>query len=392
MNRHRRRLLWVFLVAFTAFVLPVTGQQQASSSPIADQTPKPRTIPWRRFGPQPAEIQQAEYKVPDPAPPQPTAVSSDDRPADNAASPSDVSSSPQAPAASSDATEQQAASGVTNSPETPAAPTAATLLADFEKREQDRNQRRQELEAAAHNDPSLQSLTDIQTTRLLLEGEQDRMNSSEQLSRAFTDLAAKVQSQAYQVRALLNARRRTADQADEEIARISAEIPDLNLALHNVAMLPASAENDEFMKQMDNWLRHREDILKTDQERSQQAHVQIKALEADEQELDGASRQARVKSVAFAQASQDAKLNQDLLANRLEFSTQHERASDELLNTRQLLQTPVSMSSNSAIPEAALGGGQPEQTEKPIQQEDTLRDCIRQTGDVAACRAAGEQP
>ena len=217
------------------------------------------------------------------------------------------------------------------------------------------------------------------------------MNSSERLSQAFTALAAKVQSQAYQVRVWLKARRRTADQADAEIARVGAEIPDLNLALHNVAMLPASTENDEFLKQLDDWLRHREGILKTDQERSRQAHLQIKALEADEQELDRASQRARLKAVAFAQASQDAKLNQDLLANRLEFSTEHERAADELVNTRQLLQTPLGISGNAGIPEAALGGGLPEPTEKPVQQGDTLRECIRHTNDVAACRVAEEQ-
>jgi len=366
------RLCLVVLAALT-FVSQSLVAQQPPGSPSRDRGNQPRVIvSWRHFGPQPGDVQQPSdsprpaeirpvaYVAPADEPPQPPATSTNDAPADSSATPV---------------------------PEISASSTVASLSADFEKREQDRNIRRQELEATATKDPTLQALTEIQTTRLLLEGEQDRMQSSDQLSQTFTDLATKLQSHVYQVKVLLKTRRQTAEQADAEIARINAQTSDLNVALKNMAMLPGSSENDEFLKHLDGLLTHLDQILKVDQEKSQQAHLQIKSLETDEQELDTASQQARTKGVAFDQASKDAKVNEDLLANRLEFSLERKRALDELSETKQVLETSVTARGDAAVQQAVLGGIQPQAPEKMSQQIDSLRDCIRRTGEVTACRA-----
>jgi len=101
-----------------------------------------------------------------------------------------------------------------------------------------------------------------------------------------------------------------------------------------------------------------------------------------------ASGEARAKAGSFAQASQDAKVAEGLLADRLEFSVQRKRASDELSDTAKTLETSVSMHGHAPVPQTAPG--YPVQTpETASQPVDGLRDCIRRTGDVAACRAAG---
>jgi hypothetical protein len=371
-----RRLLLI-LAALTMGAQPMLPQQ--SAGPETDQKHQPQWLgPWRHFGPQagglpqpvkvslPPEAQPVGATTPADIPPQPPAVSEADLPTETISTPA---------------------------PEPSVAPTVSGLSADYERREQDRNTRRQELEAAAHNDPTLEAVSDIQATRLLLEGEQDRMQTSEQLSQAFSGLATKLQAHADQLKALLEARRETAQQSDAEVARLTAEAPDLNLALKNLVMLPASSENDEFMRRLADRLNQADRALEIGQERSRQAHVQIKALEADEQELVRQSREARTKAASFAQTSQDAKVNEGLLADRLEFSEARKRASDELSNTSQVLETSVPIRGNTAVQQAILGGDQPPTPRKTSQQVDALRDCIRRTGDVAACRAnGGAQP
>ena len=155
------------------------------------------------------------------------------------------------------------------------------------------------------------------------------MQSSEQLSQAFTDLAAKLETHTAQIKALQKARRETAQQSDAEIARINAETPDIDLALKNLALLPTGAENDQFMQRLAARRDHLDQVLKTDQEQSQQAHRQITDLEAEERALGQASYEARAKAAQLTAGSQQAKVNQDLLANRLEFSTARQRAADE---------------------------------------------------------------
>lgn len=372
---------WALLAAFSlaGFFLAATAlqAQQWPAPPEADTSYHPRNIvPWRHFGqqpgdpsqasgrPQPAEVRQVAYMTSAETPGTPAASPVNDLPLDGSSGPS--------PALS-----------VTS--------TVASLSADYEKREQERNARRQELEAAGRNDSTLQALTDLQTTRLLLEGETDRMQTTGQIAQALAELNHKLQSRAEQVRVLLKTRREAAQEADAEVARINAETPDLNLALRNMAMLPASSDNDEFISRLNGRLNHLDETLRTNQERSQQAHLQIKGLEADEQALDQASQQAMAKAVAFKQASQDAKLNQGLLANRLEFSAERKRASDEISTTSAALQTTVAAHDSTAVQQAVLGDTRPQAptADRLSSQADELRECIQRTGDVTSCRTRG---
>ena len=271
----------------------------------------------------------------------------------------------------------------------------SSLSADYQKREQDRQERLREFEAASRNDrgnPTSQALADIETTRLLLEGEQDRMQSSEQLSQAFTDLATKIDAHTNQLRALLKSRSEMAQQSDAEITRINGETPDINLALKNLALLPAGAENDQFIQRLAARLDHLDQVLKTDQTQSQQAHRQMADLQAEERELGQASYQARAKAAELTTASHQAKVNQDLLANRLEFSAARQRALDEISGASQAVAALGALHEEPAVQQAALGGVQaPPAVERESEagKLDTLRACIRRRGDVTTCRAAG---
>lgn len=362
------------LAALAATTLPMVAQQPVSQAdPDSDPPRAARVIvPWRHFGPQPASPSQTSNST------QNLVI----RPVSFNAAPAQ----PADPGADPDTSLASAMDPIT---------AVSSLSADYQKREQDRQERLREFEAAGRNDtgnPTSQALADIETTRLLLEGEQDRMQSSQQLSQAFSVLASKLDTHAGQLSALLKARRETAQQSDAEIARVNAQTPDINLALKNLALLPAGTESDQFMERLADRLNHLDQVLKTDQTQSQQAHRQIADLEAEERELGQASYQARAKAAQLTTTSQQAKVNEDLLANRLEFSTARQRALDEISSAGQALATLGSLHEQPAVQQAALGGVQQTSADPPGaegRQVDALRACIRRTGDVTACRASG---
>jgi len=361
------------LAVFAMMAVSLVAQQPASDPGSHSDQPQGRAIvAWRHFGSQAGEPQQtynsAQNLAVRPVSFHPAPV----QPPDAGAAPDTSPASPM-----------------------DALTAVSSLSADYQKREQDRQERLREFEAASHNDPSnptSQALADIETTRLLLEGEQDRMQSSQQLSQAFADLATKLDTHTSQLKALLKARREIAQQSDADIARINGETPDINLSLKNLAVLPGGAENDQFMQRLAARLDHLDQVLKTDQTESQQAHRQIADLEAEERELSQACSQARAKATELTTASQQAKVNQDLLANRLEFSTAHERALDEISSASQAMAALGPLHEEPAVQQAALGGVQQQPAAAPAAdaaQVDALRDCIRRTGDVAACRSGG---
>jgi hypothetical protein len=362
------------LAGLAAIAIPALAQQ-AAFPPGTEPTGGSRNIvPWRHFGPRTGDPSQNSRPAPEPA------VNTISLGFNSAsAQPGDPGAAPDAVASANDVL-----TAVSN------------LSADYQKREQERQERLREFEAATHNDPgnpTSQALADIESTRLLLEGEQDRMQSSEQLSQAFTALAARLETHSNQIRDLLKARRETAQKSDAEFARVSGEAQEMSLALKNLAMLPAGSENDQFIERLASRLDHLDQALKTDQEQSQQAHRQLEDLQAVERELHQASDQAIAKAAELTTTSQQAKVNQDLLANRLEFSSARQRASDELSSASQALTASNALHGEPAVEQAVLGGVQDPPAAAAATAEggsvDALRACIRRTGDVAACRASG---
>jgi len=362
------------LCVLAATAIPASARQAASPPGTEPPGVSRNIVPWRHFGPGSRDPSQAPSSALDPA------VGTISLGFDSASTPPTHSgAAPNAAASANDVLTE-----------------VSNLSADYQKREQERQERLHEFEAATQNDPgnsTSQALADIESTRLLLEGEQDRMQSSEQLSQAFTSLATRLEAHSNQIRALLKARRETAQQSDAEIARVSNEAQEMSLALKNLALLPAGAENDQFMQRLAARLDHLDQVLKTDQEQSQQAHRQIGDLEAVERELHQASDQAIGKASQLTTASQQARMNQDLLANRLEFSTARQRASDELATASQALAASGTLRDEPAVQRAALGGVHDSAASAAPATEggsvDALRACIRRTGDVTACRASG---
>jgi hypothetical protein len=264
----------------------------------------------------------------------------------------------------------------------------ASLTAGYKQREADREARRRQLEQAVAKDPANAALAQIQGTRLLLEGEQDRSQSAQQLSAAFSELADELASRASQVRSMAEGRKQMAEASDAELDRLNARAPQLELALRNVAMLPPSDENNQLIRRLDAELAQNDQARKADQARSLQARHEMQSLTADAEELEREAAEARRKSADFAKAAKDARLNENRLADRLEYSVTRQRASDILDSTSKAIQSSVALTgNNNAINSAVLGSAASVQSKSAV---DRLRDCIRKSGDVEACRAKGE--
>ncbi len=412
-----------------ALAVAAFGQDSSSQSPASTVPAQDVIVPWRHFGPQPApnsnagqdrslnagsvpssatmsdssddsgnsqaqpqgtnvRITEEDISKKHPHPPEPLqlpAASKDASPLENSSSGSSNIQSQTGPAnGSSQSSSGNASQPADDSPESQ----VASLTTGYQQREADREAQRHQLEKAAAKDPATQALAQIQETRLLLEGEQDRMQSTQQLSQAFAALADEIAGRAAQVRGMVGARKQIAEISDADLDRLNDRTPQLDLALHNIAMMPPSGENNQMIRRLDAELSQDEQARKLDEEHSLQARHEMQSLQADAVELDKEAAEARQKSASFVKAAQDAKLNEGRLADRLEFTVTRQRAADTLNSTSKAIESSVALTGNTAINSAVMGSSAASvPTDHTVDQ---LRDCIRKTGDVEGCRAKGD--
>ncbi len=267
---------------------------------------------------------------------------------------------------------------------------AAELTLSYQEREENREARRKQLETAATKDPALQALAQIQETRLLLEGEQDRMQSAQQLSQAFASLANELSSRARHVRNLASSRKELALASEASLSQLNRRAPRIDLALNNLAMLPPGDENNQMIRRLDAELAQDDAARKLDEELDLQARHEIQTLEADAGQLEAAAAAARQKSASFAEAAQHAQANEDRLADRLEYSVARQRATGLLSTATKALQNSVNLTGAMDINAAVLGSAA-SASSSTGQTASSLRACIRKTGNVDACRSKGDR-
>jgi hypothetical protein len=267
----------------------------------------------------------------------------------------------------------------------------ADLTSEYEEREAERKARRAQLEAAAAHDPSTRAIAQIEVTRLLLEGEKDRGATSQQIAKAFASLGEELDNRARRVRDLVESRDQTAVTAEAELDQLNQLVPRRELALRNLAMLPASDQTDQIIHGLNTELAQEEDTRRLDRERSQEARSEVKALQAEANALHEAAQEARRRSSKYADAAQSAQVNENLLADRLEYSVARMRTADLLTGVSKALNHSDTLKENIQMGPLPAAGTVSTPGLTPTQTVDKLRDCIRRTGDPDACRAKGDQ-
>jgi hypothetical protein len=267
----------------------------------------------------------------------------------------------------------------------------AALTAGYMQRQATRQAQRAQIKAAGAHDPATQAVAQIEVTRLLLEGEKDREATSQQLAQAFSSLGEELDNRAQRVRNLAQSRKQTALTADAELNEINESAPRREMALRNLAMLPASTDNDQIISNLSAELEQEENTRKLDEEQSHEAGSEIKALQNEANTLERAATVARRKSSNFADAAQSARVNENLLADRLEYAVAQMRTADLLAGASKVLDHSGALKENLQIGPLPAAGSVPAPLPSASTAVDQLRDCIRQTGNPDACRAKGEQ-
>jgi hypothetical protein len=355
---------------------PVEAADTQSAQPAGGPSPQP-------------QLYEADISKKHPHPPEPVALPLSDQSA--APVSSILSGQPLEPAAGGDGSGPAAPSGSATAGDHSPEGQIAALTAGYQKREADRQARRAQLEAAGAQDPNAQALVQIEQTRLLLEGEKDRMATSQQLAAAFAALGEELDARAHKVRDLVESRNETAVTAEAELNQLNDVVPRRELALRNLAMLPASDQNDEMIRGLSAELAQEEGARKLDEERSQEARSEFKALQAESGQLEQAAAEARRKSSRFADAARSAQVNENLLADRLEYSVARMRTADLLTNASKALDHSGAFKDNVQIGPLPAASAAPAPPTGAAQAVDQLRDCIRKTGNPDACRAKGDQ-
>ncbi|HEV2417471.1 MAG TPA: hypothetical protein VGX94_06680, partial [Terriglobia bacterium] len=329
-----------------------------------------------------------------PHPPEPVKLP----PADQIAAPLSDSEEPAPPAetqnpsqskteASGAKPSQVGAPGADNTPEAQ----IAALTAGYENRRQDREAKLKGLEASVANGPSSQQNLELQETRLALEGEQDRMQTGQQLSKQFAILAGEIDARASEVNKMVEDRKQTALSAQAGVDQMKDLLPRRELALRNLAALPPSGDNNQIIEDLKTELTQDEATQKLNEDRGQEAGREIQTLESEAAELSQAAAKARQRSATYAAIAQNAQANQDRLADRMEYDLARERAAGMLAGVSKVIDpapvlpgvaAPFASPATPASSDASVGAPATSHSEV-----ESLRECLRKTGNVDACLA-----
>ncbi|HTV55655.1 MAG TPA: hypothetical protein VMI06_12170 [Terriglobia bacterium] len=267
----------------------------------------------------------------------------------------------------------------------------AELSAGFKKREAERKAQRAQLLAAGANEPGTQTVAQIEEIRLLLDGEDDRRTTSQRLAKALAALGGELDARANAVQGLIESRKHAAVTAEADLNQLNSLVPQRELALRNLAMLPPSDQSDRIIRGLNAELAQEEDSRKLDEETSKESRGEIKALESEAGELKQAAVEARRRSTSFANAAQAAQVSEKLLADRLEYSVATMRGADLLTSASKALDHSATLSGNAQLGPLPVIGPVPTVAPSANRTTDQLRDCIRKTGNPDACRAQESQ-
>lgn len=405
-------------------VLGVAAACFAQTATLAsDVAPANVIVPWRHFGPQPSTSDdppaveaQTPSAPPAPAdPPEPAAPSSQDPPAPQAsenqsgepgAQPgsiyeADISKKhPHPPEPVALPLAEQSASPLSNDvlalppedqPVNRAAGAAATapdnspqgriaaITAAYRQRKADRALRAAQIDSTG--DAAARARASIDETKLQLEGAKDRAETADQLSKAYADLAQELSDRASQTRSLADARKQTQESAEAGIGEVSAVAPRLDLARHNLSLLPKSDSVEQELRTLDAEIAQDRATLQQGRTRGTEAGTESAALDADAAQLNEAAAQARQKSANLVEAAQNAQVEQRVLMDRLQYFAARQGAAELLASSSKALRNNIKLTGDSNMPPA---GSAPAEEN----QDATHGNC---SANASGCAPKGEQ-
>ena len=255
-------------------------------------------------------------------------------------------------------------------------------LDEFNMRHQQRQQQMSSYAAAKGSDPGLGRYADPRIVQMELDDELDREQTSQELSGDYAEQAHDVQTKANGLQDFIAKRHQTLDDLTKKSGGATRK-QDLEVALANLARLPLSPETMAEMREIDRRLSEIDRNSKDIPVQLSQNHQEATDAEAELAKLQGLGESYEKESKSFTADALSARQNRLRLASKLEYYIVRAQAEDTLEQGRKALEAAHHISASPEV-ESVLNG--PASNTKSDADLEQLRDCIRDSGDVRACR------
>ena len=252
---------------------------------------------------------------------------------------------------------------------------------EYSQRHQQRERRMSSYDKVSVGDPGLERFADPRRVQVELSDELDRERTSEELGADYAEQAHDLQSKAQALQEFITKRRQTLDELNKHNGASSRQ--DLEVALANLARQPLSPETLAAMRELDRRLsetdRNEKDLpaqLSQSQQEAADAAEELAKLQTLQQAYEKEAK-------AFTADALSARQNRLRLASKLEYFIVRAQAEDSLEQGRRALETVEHLSPSPEVENLLRGPGSTTKSDADLEQ---MRDCIKKSGDVKACR------
>ena len=260
-------------------------------------------------------------------------------------------------------------------------------LDEFNMRHQQRQQQISSYSEAKGGDPGLGRYADPRIVQVELDDELDREQTSQELSGDYAERAHDVQAKAQALQDFIAKRHEALDDLNKKNGG-AARKQDLEVALSNLSRLPLSPETMAEMREIDRRLSEIDRDSKDLPAQLSQNQQEATDAEAELAKLGSLQQSYEKESKTFTADALSARQNRLRLANKLEYYIVRAQTEDTLEQGRKALEAAHHISPSPDVESVLNGSATSGKSDADLQQ---LRDCIRDSGDVKACRQAMHQ-
>ena len=259
-------------------------------------------------------------------------------------------------------------------------------VTEYQQRHEQREQRMSSYDKASGGDPGLVRFADPRKVQVELSDELDRERTSEELSADYAEQAHDIQGKAQALQEFIAKRQQTLDELNKHEG--ASRRQDLEVALANLARQPSSPETLAAMREIDRRLseteRSEKDLpsqLSQNQQETADAAEELAKLQTLQQAYEKEAK-------TFMADALSARQNRLRLANKLEYFVVRAQAEDVLEQGKKSLETVEHLTPSSQVEDLLREPGSTAKSDAYMEQ---MRECIKKSGDVRACRQAAHQ-
>jgi chromosome segregation ATPase len=259
-------------------------------------------------------------------------------------------------------------------------------VAEYNERHQQRERHMTSYDKATVGDPGLVRFADPRKVQVELSDELDRERTSEELSADYAEQAHDVQSKEQALQEFIAKRQSTVDDLSKHQG--SSRRQDLETALANLSRQPSSPETLAAMRDIDQRLSEADRDEKDLPAELSQAQMETADAAAELAKLQTLQQGYEKEAKVFTADALSARENRLRLANKLEYFVVRAQADDTLEQGRKSLESVEHLAPSAEVEDLLRGPGSTAKSDASVEQ---MRECIKKSSDVRACRQASHQ-